>query len=359
MKVELLPSRLDSRSYLERALGLQLAPGADWTTTYAAFTLRRLVGVLAPCSRRELLAQARRALAGVIQDDLDDLITGALEDLLVGGDVLELPALIANHAKRAPVLLFGATPSFIVQEGSIRIIGIAIDDARFLPEGIHARVLARGGDRFIQEADVAPLASLLTDLGLRQIDAARWLGIGTDEPATAFLRRVRELVAARGRDEQLADVSWLWPSDGRYQGYRARWQSTPPEGVDLAVARAPQVYGNPRWYVIDPTRPTRYRLLDLPIEDEVTTRGCDTAWSVQLALDAERGSPMRYHVMDAQDGWIQLRLEFPLPLHHRRRLLRLGGRRTTEDHGFRFHVPAVDLPSAEAILNAAWMSRAS
>ena len=359
MSIDLLRTRLDARPYLERALGMRLAQNADWAATYTAFILRRLVGILMPCSRRELLAQARRALAGVTQDNIEDLVTGGLEDLLVGGDVLELPALVRGREHRAPVLLFGAPPSFVVQDSSVRILGVAADDAHFLPEGVRARIVARGGDRFIQEAGQQALITLLKDLGLQQIDGDRWLGRHTDEPAAAFLRRLREHLAFNGRTEPLADVQWLWPSDDESTSYRARWRPAAPSGANLVVARAPQAYGNPRWYVIDLTNAAKPRLLDLPIEGEVTTRGCDMAWSIQLALDAERDHPTRYRVMTSQDGFTQLRLSFPLPLHYRRQLIHLGGRRTSEDNGFRFQVPQADLASAEAILNAAWMSRAS
>lgn len=358
MKIELLASRVESQAYLERALGMKMASDAVWLPTYCAFILRRLVGVLEPCTRRELLSQARRALVGLAGDELDALITGGLEDLLVGGDVMELPALVARRDNDAPMLLFGAPPAFIAEDRRVRILGVAADDARFLPEGVQSRVIARGGDRFIEADDMPAMMNLLKDLGLRELDGARWLGRGTDEPAVAFLRRVRERLTLGGRAEALADMQWLWPSDGHAQNYRARWQSKPPPDVDLAIARAPQQHGNPRWYVVDPTNLEKPRIADLPMESEISVRGCDMAWSVQLALDAERGNPAHYHVLATQDGWTSLRLEFPLPLHHRRRLLHLGGRRTTEDQGFRFHVPSADLATAEAILSAAWMSPA-
>lgn len=359
MKIELLASRGESRAHIEHAIGMTMASDAVRLPTYCAFILRRLVGVLEPCTRRELLSQARRALAGLAGDDLKALITGGLEDLLVGGDVVELPALVARRENDAPMLLFGAPPTFIAENHRVRILGVTADDARFLPEGIQARVLARGGDRYIEAEDVPALIHLLKDLGLRELDRSRWLGSGTDEPAMAFLRRVRERLTLGGRVDALTDMQWLWPSDGRAPNYRARWQSAPPPNVNLVVARAPQQYGNPRWYVVDPTIPGKPLVADLPMEGELSVRGCDMAWSVQLALDAESENPARYHVLGTHNGWTSLRLEFPLPLHYRRRLLHLGGRRSTEDEGFRFHVPAADLATAEAILSAAWMSPAT
>lgn len=354
-QIQLVPERRVALPRIEEALGMRLAPGAEWLSTYAAFILRRLIGTLAPCSRRDLLRQAKVALAGFTEAALDDLVSGALEDLIVGGDVLELPILAEGRNAGTTLRILGARPGFVAQGPRIRILGIAPDDARFLPEDVQARVLARGGDRFIEAEDTAEVCALLMDLGLQQIEVARWLGANTDEPADTFLQRMAEYLECMGRTEALAEMQWLWPCDGRPTGYRDRWHAKPPSDAAMYIARAPQRYGNPRWYLVATGGAHGLRILELPLDGEAAARACDLAWRIQLALDYTRGHPMRYHVTRTDADWAQVRIEFPLSLHDRRRMLHLGGRRTSEDHGFHFTVPLTDLSSAEAILTSAWM----
>jgi hypothetical protein len=356
-KIQVMNARHEALPLIETALGMHLAPGGDQLSTYAAFVLRRLVGMLSPCTRRDLVARAKQALAAFVEQDSELLIRGALEDLIVGGDVLELPVLVGGKEGEALLRLLGAPPSFVVFEDFVRIIGIASDDARFLPEDICARVRARGGDRFIDDEDPASLAQLLTDLGLRRIDITRWLGEESNEAADDFLKRMVERLARMGREGGLAEPSWLWPSDGRWSTYRSRWKPVAPD-INVGIVRAKQHYGNPRWYFAQKSGST-FRLLDLPIEGEVEVRGCDLAWAIQLALDYTRGHPARYHLREKDAHWAEIRLEFPLPLRYRRRLLHLGGHRSDSEQGFSFYVPTADVESAEAILSGAWMVSAN
>jgi hypothetical protein len=346
-------TRRDAIPLIEEALGMRLAPGSDQIATYTAFVLRRLVGMLSPCTRRDVVMRAKQALAAYVERDSELLIRGTLEDLIVGGDVLELPVLVGDSEDETSLRLLGAPPSFVVCEKVIRIIGIASDDARFLPEDVYARVWARGGDRFIEDEEPDSLVQLLTELGLRRIDIARWLGKESNEAADAFLKRMTERLAQMGRDGGLAEPSWLWPSDGCWSTYRSRWRPDAPN-TNIGIVRARQHYGNPRWYFAQKFG-SDFRLLDLPVEDEVEVRGCDLAWAIQLAIDYTRGHPARYHVHVQDAQWAEIRVEFPLPLRCRRRLLHLGGYRSDNEQGFSFYVPTTDLKSAEVILSGAWM----
>jgi hypothetical protein len=357
--IQLFPERRAALPCIEEAVGLRLAPGADWLPTYIAFLLRRLVGLLAPCSRRDILRLAKTSLGGITNDILDGFVSGALEDLIVCGDVLELPILAVDRDSGTPLQLLAARPGFVVQGQRIRIIGIAPDDARFLPEDLQAMVLARGGDRFIECENVEELAALLFDLKLRQISIERWLGPSSYETADTFLDRMAEYIEKIGRDESLMDMQWLWPSDGSPVWYRDRWHTEPPTDVAMSIARAPQRYGNPRWYLVALGNTRGQRLLELPLDGEAPTRACDLAWRIQLALDYTRGHPMRFYVTPGDANLFQIRLEFPLPLHDQRRLLHLGGHRTFGNQAFRLTIPSSDLSSAEAILTSAWMIRAN
>lgn len=351
--IRLMASRQEALPVIEAALGMSLARDGEHLVTYTAFLLRRLVGMLGPCRRRDVISRTKLALTDHADIDVDVMIKGALEDLIVGGDVLELPVLIGEQREDSCLRLLGAPPSFVVCGQRVRIVGIAPDDARFLPEELHRNIQSRGGDRFIEAEDTAELIQLLTGLGLRRIDLARWLGKERDVPAEAFVKNVTERMTRLGRVSNLADASWLWPSDERHRSYRSRWRPEPVL-VGPAIVRAPQRYGNPRWYLAE-TRNDELRLLDLPFEGEVSMRGCDFAWTIQLALDHIQGFPSRYNVQVQDARWTRIRVEFPLPLGIRRRLLHLGGHRSGEEQGFYFYIPTADLESAEAILSGAWM----
>ena len=308
IKIQVMNARHNARPLIESSLGMRLAANSDQLATYIAFLLRRLVGMLSPCTRRDVIARARQALAAYVEQDSELLIRGTLEDLIVGGDVLELPVLVEGQEDHRSLRLLGAPPSFVVCEKFIRVIGIASDDARFLPDGVYNRMQARGGDRFIDDEDQVSLVQLLTDLGLRRIDMKRWLGKESSETAEVFLKRITERQAQMGRLGGLSEPSWLWPSDEKLPTYRSRWKPDAPD-VDIGIVRAKQHYGNPRWYFAQKSG-NALRLLDLPVEDEAEARGCDLAWAIQLAIDYTRGRPSRYRVCALDAQWTQILTEF-------------------------------------------------
>lgn len=351
--VQLFASRELALPIIEKAMGVNLAEEGDRIATYTAALLRRLVGILGPCSRREVVSRAKQALAQYVTTDLDALIRGALEDIIIGGDVLEIPVLVDDAGEDPCLRLIGAPPSFVLCDQRVRITGIAPDDANFLPTELLRSIKARGGDRFIDTDDTAELIQLLKSLGLRPVDLDRWIGKTRDVPAEVFVGRVTKRLAQSGRTGDLPNASWLLPADEHQKPYRSRW-STGPAPDAPAIVRAPQRYGNPRWYFAE-ARDKSLRILDLPVEGELATRGCDYAWSVQLALDYVGGFPARYKMQATNAEWTEIRVAFPLPLNIRRRLMHLGGYRSDEGQGFTFQIPTSDLPSAEAILAGAWM----
>jgi hypothetical protein len=60
------------------------------------------------------------------------------------------------------------------------------------------------------------------------------------------------------------------------------------------------------------------RLIDLPIAGS-RWRGCDEAWHLQMAIDAQRGEPQRFRVRPGLSGTHVIEFFSPVPMWARRR----------------------------------------
>jgi hypothetical protein len=354
MSLELVNERGDALREIQRALEITLAPGAELLPTVAAALVRRLIGIGGPYSPRELRKKAKAALSGMVSsEELDAFVVCVIDELIVGGDLLELPALLTDGDENSCVMLFGAPPTFLRYGENIRIFGIAPDDARFLPDSVHAQLLSRGGGRFIQGCS-DEVVDLLHGQGLREIAISRWIGGGREESSSEFIQRIIDRLKSKGRTESLASTEWLSPRSHSGVSYRARWTSHPPEEAGHYIARAPQEFGAPRWYFIAWQPGQTPRILDLPVQGERDDRGCDLAWRLQLALDAARGKAARYRSTTHEEQ-VRLDVDFPIPLLQRRQLDYLGS--TATGSGFTLLVPRAEISNAETILESIWFIR--
>jgi hypothetical protein len=336
---------------LADALSLKLASGANLPATVTASIVRRVAAAMAPCTRGELLARASLALNGCIGESPRDLLHEVVDDLIVGGDLDEQPALLEGRDD-APLLVFSRQPSFYRTGARIHLVGAAPDDAPWLPRILMQDVWSDGGLRYLvdepDESDES-MCDVLSRMGLHEISIDNWAAVPSTRSPHQLLEQVGAMLDSRGREEMLVGVRWLTSTDQSLT-YRERWcESTNEHG--LLIARAPQPYGADAWYVAARTQ-VRSRFLQLPLEEFPEDRACDLAWRVQLALDVVACRPSCYSV--SVDGDVaKVAVDFPVPLRERRALLHLGGRRDAAASAFRFVLPASSLPAVEVILRGA------
>lgn len=271
-----------------------------------------------------------------------------LEDMTVCGDLLELSHMAISGGENHPHWFYCAPPSYVRRGSRIHIFGIAADDARFLPRELRNHVQREGALRFLDLSSDPTLAMQLSSLGLREVRADAWMVNTPRETASQVVDRYMGRLESAGVPSALQGVSLLLPNTQQRSPYGARWVQASKESGCL-IARAPQPYGAPLWYFCAFEGGVAQRSLLLPLK-ESTERPSDTAWRLQLALDAAAGNPATYLIREDVDGaGVLLCFDFPLPLAARRRLLALGARRS-EQNPYQFWLPAAELASEKQFL---------
>jgi hypothetical protein len=321
-----------------------------------ANVMRSQLARMYPCPPHALLTATRRALDGLGWDaDAVSRATGdVLEDLQTCGDVVELPRITVAHDEDRSQWLFPAPPGFVLRGTRAYLFGIAPDNAPFLPGEHRHRLQVNGTARFLDlDAPGALTPSSLQALGLRQLDEQEWLGADRTETASQHLDLLRERLVRHGANGHLPDMRTLAHQTSARKSYQRRW-STDNKASGLHVARVEQPHGAPLWYLADLSEGRCKRSLPLPFHLD-SDRGCDQAWRAQLAIDACQGSHAGYSV-ERRGVEVILRLDFPLPLFARRRLLFLGGSMAREDNPNVFVVRANEEASERRYLEERlWM----
>jgi hypothetical protein len=328
-------------------LGEEPAPA-----TLVGSAVRRLCSFMCPCPAFAIKRMACRSLRvlDIPEEQLTRLVDEAIEDLSIGGDLLELSRVMIAGAENHPSWLYCAPPSFIARKtGRIYILGIAADDASFLPRELRAGVQRDGAVRFIESAEPEAVTQLKR-LGLREVNEAAWLTTVKTESAREHLQAAAKQLRHLGADGELPDLTILAHASGEGKPYSRRWKSPEAES-GVYIGRVPQPYGAPLWYFCDLDHGRTMRSMLLPTR-ESRERASDIAWRLQLALDAEAGFAARYSV-DRTSDTATLTFDFPVPLAVRRRLMFLGARRSQDDpHPFRFQLPVGELDEERSFLRS-------
>ncbi len=306
-----------------RELGLDPTALDLETPEGLAGALRRAASYLCPCSAATLVRAVVRPLRGLVPD-LDktkELVEDTLEAMIAHGDVLEQPE-IQGDVQSARVLLYAAPVSFLVrQSGIVVLLGVTADQLSPLPSELEQRIQYLGHVRRIIPLTGEDLRSELQQLGLFELTHEAWLK--SPKPGSAA-----QLVAASDRildrvvpSRDIPGLLLLDPTKPvRY--YRGRW-AEPMSQTGRFVARRQQVYGADLWCYVQVANGQSERMIDLPQRGSLW-RGCDEAWYLQMAIDAQRSSPQRFRVSPSVGDAVLLELFSPVPAWARRRWDAIG-----------------------------------
>ena len=331
---------LSSKQALQGLLAEHGLAGDKMSAELLASVMRGQLARMYPCPPHALLTATRRALDGLdlTTDALNIAAGDVLEDLQTCGDVVELARVTVAHGEDRSQWLFPAPPGFVVRGNRAYLFGIAPDNAPFLPGEHRNRLQLNGAARFlVLDAPGALTPSSLRALGLRQLDEQEWLGADRMETAAQHLDVLRERLLRHGTDGHMPDMRVLAHQTNARTPYQRRW-SADSKATGLHVVRVEQPHGAALWYLAELSDGRCRRSLPLPFHLE-DGRGCDQAWRAQMAIDACQGNHASYSV-ERREAEVALRMDFPLPLFARRRLLFLGGSMAREDNPNVFVVPA-------------------
>ena len=284
-----------------------------------AASLRRSASFLCPCAATTLVRAVADPLRGLVEEteDIRGIVRETLEAMIAHGDLIEHRD-IENPAPTAPVLLYAAPASFVAREsGAAILLGVtnpAVD-------GTVARIEHLGHLRRLDPIPGEDLSSELQHLGFTEISHQLWLRapqIETPAQHLAYLDRLLDRAQPSGEVPGLSLLDWERPV--RY--YPGRWTS----GGSISgrfVARRSQAYGGDLWCYIEMSDGRPERLVDLPLADS-RWRGCDEAWRLQMAIDANNGSAQMFRIIPSTGNSYVMQFFSPIPMWARRRLDSVG-----------------------------------
>ena len=308
--------------HAQKVAELGLDPTAfDLTSAEAiAAGLRRAGTFLCPCSASSLVRAVVRPLRELVCDyeAVQALVEDALEAMIAYGDFLEhrdVEGPPGNGA--ASLLLYLAPAGFVAREsGSVILLGAASGQLLVLPDELAARIDYSGHIRRLAPMAGEDLRAELVQLGLLDIPFERWLrGPSTITPERHQVSLDRILESAQPSRDIPGLV--LLDSERPVRYYRGRW-TEPRLQSGRFVARRAQAYGAPLWCYVEVRGGNPVRLVDLPVAGS-RWRGCDEAWHLQMAIDANRGEPQRFKTRAGLGDRRVVEFFSPVPMWARRR----------------------------------------
>ncbi|HUX62783.1 hypothetical protein [Sulfuricella sp.] len=296
------------------------------STALIAAVLRRIAGATCPCSRDTVVGIATDALCGFVEAEaLRVRVREVLNSLVVIGDLLELGGTSSLPSVAAGDWLYCAPPTFVVQDGSVLILGIESEDQSAMPLALRQQVQCPRELRIIRTEDSAAIREQLLVAGYLEISKVAWTRLPLERTARKFLDEAIQRLKESGGRGELEGLKVLGPGNGS-KNFVSRW--IPPNGQSgHFVGRRPQAFGSPIWVFVELDQGRPKSFIDLPWRG-AKFRGCDHGWRIQSALDALSCNPQTYRVVSRDDGVDRYEFFSPLPLWVERRL-RIHGQRVS------------------------------
>ena len=339
-----------------QTLGLEGDYDGDVDDALLGALLRRGAGIHCPCSRTTLRDSLLESLRYLSPDEqsLSERIGGIIEDLIVGGDLLELNDVAIDDPDVKGTWVFAAPPGFVVRpSGSLFLLGIVPDQDAFLPQALTSRISYENLTRVIVPTPDEDLPAELCEQGLQRLSEEAWLKSPRKEQPEDMLSRFQNHLAKQPLSGTVSDIRILDPAQPVHF-YRGRW-TTARTQTDTFIARRPQEFGAPIWCFVELKEGTVVRLLDFPLQKS-RWRGCDEAWYLQMAIDHCSHRPQLYRRRDDGDG-VCLDFFSPLPKWSQRRLMIIGRPILPDRSLMSFRLAATEAETEERFLRERlWLS---
>lgn len=324
-----------------RTLGLDPEACDLFSIEAIAAALRRAAGFLCPCPQRTLVQAIVEPLEKVVSDEepFYEAVENTVEAMITYGDLLEEYEVAVVERSSRSSLLYASPPSFVWRDsGVIFLIGIAPDHVSALPERLAVRIDYLNHVRRLVPESSENLRTDLKQFGLSELSMDVWRKESPPhESSKEHLRRLNsKLKPIGGLIEGLKILNSAKP----VTHYRRRWEEAKTQ-TGRFVARRPQAYGNDAWCYIELAQGQVVKLLEFPTTNS-RLRGCDEAWRLQLAIDAERGQPQHFKVRHETHSSV---VEFysPLPMWGTRRWDVAGEPVPTASGLFAYKLPASEI----------------
>ena len=300
-------------------LGLD-STAVDLTSVEAiAGALRRMASLLCPCSKATLVRDVVCPLRGLVNDfkAFKDTVEETLDAMIAHGDILEHRDVEEYLMNGATSLLYAAPASFVVLKSDIVILlGVTTDQFSALPDYLEERVEYENHLRRLKPSPGEDLPADLNQLGLFEISYDHWLRAPRAETSAQHLSRIDALLDAVQPSRDVPGLLLLDPERPVHY-HRGRWTEAGSQSGRF-VARRSQAYGADLWCYIQLRDGNPEQLIDLPLAGS-RWRGCDEAWHLQMAIDAQRGDAQRFRIRPGPEDTRVIQFFSPIPMWAQRR----------------------------------------
>lgn len=292
-----------------------------------AGAVRRAASFLCPVTPHGLVRSVEESLYGLVSvaqaGSGGSVVRDMVEDLVAYGDLVEIP-IDDDHQWTARRFLFLAQPSYVpLSADTCVLLGVRADGLPLGDEFPHDRLRFYNHARHFELRRDEDPAEVLGGMGLRELSPGQWLNHPLTAPPSAVLEEYSTRLSAAGPAGSVEEVRILDPSTP-VTYYRGRWRAATRRDSGRFVGRRPVQFGADLWCYCDLESGSVVRLIDLPAIDRLA-RGCDEAWRLQAAVDAEAGTPQILRVRKgATADHVILAFQSPIPSWGQRRLDALG-----------------------------------
>lgn len=288
----------------------------DAPETLAA-VIRRTASFRCPIGVRSLI-DATIATVGDLttRADLRPQLVGLLQAMIGCGDLIELmPPFDQSAGNR---LIYLAPPTFVrTLNGTFVLLGVRPENAPLVDEGIRPFIQYERHTRIISGEAPASISAMLEASGLHEVEQSRWLRSPGEASAASIVAQMNQVLAATSQSGDVAGLQIL-DSSTPVDYYRGRWRNAAGGDTGRFVARREQAYGADLWCYVRVANGATQQLVDLPSSANFA-RGCDEAWRLQAAIDANEGHPERFRIARSGENHDVISMFAPPPSWLQRR----------------------------------------
>ncbi len=321
---------------------LRLDPNKlDLTSVEAiAAALRRSASFWCPCASATLVRAVVEPMKGLVEEIevFRESVWDTLEAMIAHGDFLEHVDI--EEASNA-TLVYGAPLGFVARDsGTVILLGVASNQLSSLPSDLADRVEYVKHLRRLRPLPDEDLSVVLPQMGLKKVSYLGWLQSPEYEAPDQHISRLDRLLNAGSASGAVPGLSILDPEQP-VRFYRGRWREVRADSGRF-VARRGQAYGSNLWCYVELSNGEPQKLLDFPLAGS-RWRGCDEAWRLQMAIDAQRGAPQQFRLLPDAEGNRVIQFFSPVPAWAQRRWDAVGEPATNQGCLFAYRLAGSEL----------------
>lgn len=315
-------NELESHSL--KSLGLDSTEFSITSEEAISEALMRSASMLCPCPPETLIQSVSSPLQYLSSSkSFEQSINEVLNSLISVGSILELPEVGAETSLKPAMLLYLQPKSFVVRaSGTVFLIGVSLRELASLSEEVRNQTQVKNYLRYLNPQENVNIVATLKEIGFTEISYKSWIEAPKHTTKNELINRFNALLDTASHSGYIEKLTILNP-ETPVSYYNSRWSEVKSE-TGRFIARRPQAYGSSLWCYVELVDGESQKFIDFPLQGS-KWRGCDEAWHLQMAIDADRGNPQQFEIeFDNTLTTAVLKFFSPVPMWARRRWEALG-----------------------------------